>query len=284
MGTLVSPSRGLFIFSPWTVVALGYLPFALFRLRLATLLPWLLATLGAHADLISTYTEWWAGESFGPRYWTEVIPLLAIVLGMALERAAARCQLLYAVALALIAVSIGVRMLGAAVYPSGWDNIPTDISSSRERLWDWSDRELSRLVIVSKAYRAVFGSARAEAFKDADAGEANRRGVPAVSPAAVGTLDRANCQRIEGWAWDPGQPETRLAVDLYDGETLVATVIADPFRQDLLRNKKGDGEHAFVFDTPVSIQDAKVHEIHAKIAGSRRDLNRSPKAIECPEP
>jgi hypothetical protein len=283
-GTLVSPSRGLFIFSPWTVVALGYLPFALFRLRPATLLPWLLATLGAHALLISSYTEWWAGGSFGPRYWTEVIPLLAIVLGMALEWAAARCRPLYQVALALSATSIGVQMLGAAVYPSGWENIPTDINHSRERLWDWSDSELTRMVVVSKAYRAVFGSARAEAFKDADAEEAKQRGVPAVSPAAFGTLDRANCERIEGWAWDPGQPETRLAVDIYDGETLVATVIADQFRRDLLKNKKGDGEHSFVFDIPASIKDAKVHEIHAKIAGTRRDLNRSPQAIECPEP
>ena len=44
---------------------------------------------------------------------------------------------------------------------------------------------------MSKAYRAVFRYARAEAFKDANAEEAKQRGVPAVSPAAFGTLDRA---------------------------------------------------------------------------------------------
>ena len=86
-GTLLSPSRGLFVFSPWTLIAFAYLPFAFFRLRLATLLPWLLATLAAHALLISTFSCWWAGLCFGPRYWTEVIPLLAIVMGLALNRA-----------------------------------------------------------------------------------------------------------------------------------------------------------------------------------------------------
>ena len=31
--TLVSPSRGLFVFSPWTIVAAVYLPFAFFQLE-----------------------------------------------------------------------------------------------------------------------------------------------------------------------------------------------------------------------------------------------------------
>ena len=91
-GTLLSPSHGLFVFSPWTVVAFAYLPFAFFQLRRAMLLPWLLATLGAHALLISTFSCWWAGLCFGPRYWTEVIPLLAVILGMALNWARARCK------------------------------------------------------------------------------------------------------------------------------------------------------------------------------------------------
>ena len=33
LGTLLSPNRGLFVFSPWTIVAFAYLPFAFSRLR-----------------------------------------------------------------------------------------------------------------------------------------------------------------------------------------------------------------------------------------------------------
>jgi len=163
LGTLLSPSRGLFVFSPWTLIAVAYLPFALFQLRRAMLLPWLLATLGAHALLISTFSCWWAGLCFGPRYWTEVIPLLAIVLGLALAWAKVRCRPVFAVSLVLIAVSIGVQLLGAAVYPSGWEeDFPLDRDTTMQRLWDWSDSELSRCMVVSKPYRALFGPAEGQ--------------------------------------------------------------------------------------------------------------------------
>jgi hypothetical protein len=162
-GTLLSPSRGLFVFSPWTVIAFAYLPFAFFQLRPATLVPWLLATLGAHALLISTFSSWWAGLCFGPRYWTEVIPLLAISLGLALQWAKARCRPIFLLSVVLIVVSIGVQLLGAVMYPSGWeDNAQGEGEQFKQRLWDWSDSELSRCVVVSKAYRAVFGQAEAK--------------------------------------------------------------------------------------------------------------------------
>ena len=284
LGTLLSPSRGLFVFSPWTLFACAYLPFAFFQLRRATLLPWLLATLGAHALLISTFSSWWAGLCFGPRYWTEVIPLLAVVLGLALAWAKVRCRPVFAVALVSIAVSIGVQLLGAAVYPSGWENEPPNIDSAPQRLWDWSDSELSRSIVVSKPYRALFGPAEAQVVPGPAVLPSNRPEAAAVSPAAAGTLDRVSCERIEGWAWDPRQPVTPIAVDLYDGETLLTTVVADRFRRDLVRNHRADGKHGFVFDIPARLKDAMTHQIHAKIAGTGFELNKSPQWLACPEP
>ena len=156
-GTLLSPSHGLFVFTPWTLVAFAYLPFAFFQLRRAMLLPWLLATLGAHALLISTFSCWWAGLCFGPRYWTEVIPLLAIVLGMALHWAKTRCKPVFVLSLVLIAISIGVEILGAFVYPSSWQDPPPDFDGTTHRFWDWSDNELTRCIVENRAYRALFG-------------------------------------------------------------------------------------------------------------------------------
>jgi len=171
LGTLLSPSHGLCVFSPWTLIAFAFFPFALFRLRPAMLLPWLLATLGAHALLISTFSCWWAGLCFGPRYWTEVIPLLAILLGLALRWAKVCCQPIFAVSVIVIAISIGVQILGATVYPSSWESIPPDSDGTTRRLWDWSDNELSRCIVESKGYRALFGPAKAKAAP-----------TPAVSP------------------------------------------------------------------------------------------------------
>ena len=53
------------------------------------------------------------------------------------------------------------RFLGATVYPSEWENIPEDIDRFPQRLWDWSDTELTRCITISKAYRALFGPAKA---------------------------------------------------------------------------------------------------------------------------
>ena len=156
-GTLLSPSHGLFVFSPWTLVAFAYLPFAVFQLRRATLLPWLLATLGAHALLISTFSCWWAGLCFGPRYWTEVIPLLAVVLGMALHWAKTRCKPVFVLSLVLIAISTGVEILGAFVYPSSWQDPPPDFDGTTHRFWDWSDNELTRCLAENRLHRALFG-------------------------------------------------------------------------------------------------------------------------------
>jgi hypothetical protein len=105
-----------------------------------------------------------------------------------------------------------------------------------------------------------------------------------VSPTATGRLDRVGCERIEGWAWDPQQPETPIAVDLYDGETLLTTVTANRLRRDLVRTHKGDGKHGFVFNTPARLKDAMTHQIHAKIAGPGIELNKSPQELACPEP
>jgi hypothetical protein len=279
-GTLLSPSRGLFVYSPWTLIAFAYLPFAFARLRRAMLLPWLLATLGAHAVLISTFSIWWGGHSFGPRFWTEVIPLLAIVLGLALAWAKVRCRPLFATAVVLIVVSIGIQLLGAAMYPSGWNAEPQNVDSAPERLWDWSDSELSRCLFQSKVYRALFPS-RAPA---PPALPSNQPAKAAVLQLAAGTLDRVGCERIEGWAWDPEQPDTPIAVDLYDGERLLVTVMADRPRKDLARARKGDGWHGFVFDTPASLKDAMTHQIHAKIGGTNMELNKSPQALACPAP
>ena len=139
------------------MVAFAYLPFAFFQLRRAMLLPWLLATLGAHALLISTFSCWWAGLCFGPRYWTEVIPLLAVVFGMALHWAKSRCKAVFVLSLVLIVISAGVEILGTFVYPSSWQDPPPDFDGTTHRFWDWSDNELTRCVVENRAFRALFG-------------------------------------------------------------------------------------------------------------------------------
>jgi hypothetical protein len=96
-----------------------------------------------------------------------------------------------------------------------------------------------------------------------------------------GTLDSADCSRIQGWAWDPSHPNTSIQVDIYDGEKLIKTVDADRFRKDLKRIKMGDGNHGFVFDSRERLKDGKSHEVHARISGTKTELRSSPKMVSC---
>jgi hypothetical protein len=94
-----------------------------------------------------------------------------------------------------------------------------------------------------------------------------------------GSHDRADAERISGWAWDSTRPNEPIDVDIYDGDTLLATVTADTFRQDLLDARIGNGQHAFVYTSPASLKDGRTHTIRVKVSGTDADLKNTPKAI-----
>jgi len=48
-----------------------------------------------------------------------------------------------------------------------------------------------------------------------------------------GWHDSADCSWISGWAWDSGNPNNPVNLDIYDGNTLIAIVTANQFRADL---------------------------------------------------
>jgi hypothetical protein len=143
-GTLASPSRGLFVFSPWIALSLVTLPFIRSTLRSWPLLRYLLWALGPYLALLSKYSVWWAGHGFGPRYWTDAIPLFAIVLGFCLEFVRHRSRAAVLIFGCAIVFSIAVQLLGILRYTGSWDGRPVDIDQHHERLWDWRDSVLVR--------------------------------------------------------------------------------------------------------------------------------------------
>jgi hypothetical protein len=94
-----------------------------------------------------------------------------------------------------------------------------------------------------------------------------------------GTLDSADDRQIAGWAWDRNQPNSPIAVDIYDGDALLLKVTAGQFRQDLREAGIGNGKHAFSLPTPPRLRDGRVHVIRAKTSGTNRELSESPKEI-----
>jgi hypothetical protein len=94
--------------------------------------------------LLSGYTVWWGGFCFGPRYWTDAVPLFAVILACGLEWARARAGPVLLVLAVTIVWSVGVQALGAFCYPSSWNLKPTNIDTQHDRLWDWADSEMTR--------------------------------------------------------------------------------------------------------------------------------------------
>jgi hypothetical protein len=122
---------------------------------------------------------------------------------------------------------------------------------------------------------------------NAPARNTNSSGPTATPPANGGAAayegfqDDINCYNLIGWAWDAQRPNEPVKIEIFDGNTLLATVTADLFRQDLLEAHKGNGTHAFNFAIPAQLRDGKPHTIRARIAGSDIDLTYTLKQITC---
>lgn len=105
---------------------------------------------------------------------------------------------------------------------------------------------------------------------------------PNAEPASYeGFHDATDCDSIKGWAWDTLRPNDAVEVDIYDGDTPVATVTANLFRKDLLEARKGNGAHAFDYSVPARLKDGKPHTIRLKIAGTEINLTGTSKQIDC---
>jgi hypothetical protein len=146
LGTLLSPSRGLFVFVPWAAVAVGLAPWTARRLREHPPLSWAVLGLGPFAAMLAAYSVWWGGFCYGPRYWTDAVPLLAILLACALDWCRRRARPVALLLMLAIAWAVALQALGAWLYPSSWNLKPTNIDTHHERLWDWGDSEVTRMI------------------------------------------------------------------------------------------------------------------------------------------
>jgi len=102
---------------------------------------------------------------------------------------------------------------------------------------------------------------------------------PGLPDHLEGFLDLADARRIAGWAWNPssGGP---VEVEIRDGATVLATVLADRFRGDLVAAHKGDGYHGFDYGNAFQTGVGRLHVIHAVIAGTHFELTGSPRTFE----
>jgi hypothetical protein len=134
-GILISPSRGLFIYSPILLLSFVGMVMIWWNSKLVLLKYLSLAPL-LTLLLTSKWINWWGGGSYGPRLLADITPFLCLYLHPPFEWARSR-PLLKSAITCLIAVSIGLHAL--RVFSGGdWNGHP-NVDLHPERLWSWAD-------------------------------------------------------------------------------------------------------------------------------------------------
>lgn len=157
---LVSPARGLLVFSPVVLLAVAGL---VLRARAREVRALDLVVAGcvvAQLLVVSAQDEgWWAGHAYGPRFMSDVLPLLAFLSLPAVEALAGVLRSGRPTVWGKVAVgatglavlwSVAVNAEGAYLRSSTcWNAEPVTIDLRPGRVWDWHDPQ------VLSGYRAV---------------------------------------------------------------------------------------------------------------------------------
>ncbi len=147
MGALVSPSRGLLIFTPIFLFSIWGMIWARKTGWRRPLSGYLTAAVVGYWLLIAVYFRiWWGGHSYGPRYLSDITPFLVFFLIPSLMKWRDSPQWPAAAAFAiLLAVSGFIHSRGALrsdVYL--WNVSPVNVDQNPARVWDWRDPQFLR--------------------------------------------------------------------------------------------------------------------------------------------
>ena len=145
---LISPNRGLFVFSSVAIVAVVG---AVLTVRRTTAVDRSLAITAigivvVHLVVVSGSGEsWWAGNSFGPRFMADTIPWLALLAVPAIEALRSNPGWRRRGAYVLLGLSIAANAIGAWSKPAAcWNVDPVLIDIDPSRVWAWDDLQLLR--------------------------------------------------------------------------------------------------------------------------------------------
>jgi hypothetical protein len=136
LGVLISPARGLLIYSPVFIVscvgmAMIWRQAGQVLFKYLSLAPFLLIIVNAK------WFMWWGGYSYGPRLLADITPILCLYLYPPFEWSQ-RKTFLKAAVIGLCGLSVVAHALG--VFGDGsWNVTPRSIDIAPERLWSWID-------------------------------------------------------------------------------------------------------------------------------------------------
>ena len=162
-GLLISPNRGLLIYTPIMLFAL-WGAIQVWRVPSPPWLRWLSVVVALHVLMYASFSEWWAGYAWGPRYFTDIVPALVIFLVYGLVPFCRR-PAIRILAGALIVYGIVIQSIGVYAADDRWNRDPFPLERRPQRVWDWSDLQIVRG--LEHGWRpAELASLMVDAFRD----------------------------------------------------------------------------------------------------------------------
>lgn len=140
----VSTGRGLLVFSPVVLLAVVGLVISRRGGDLSLLDGVFAASVVLQALVVAASREaWWAGHSFGPRFMSDVLPLLAYLALPAVDVAATWQGVKRIALVAAVVWSVAVNAQGAYLHAANcWNVTPVDVDANPERVWSLSDPQV----------------------------------------------------------------------------------------------------------------------------------------------
>lgn len=153
-GLLVSPGRGLLVYSPIYIFSVWALILSWRRHGDAILRS---LSIGALLTLLlySKWFMWWGGYTYGPRLLADLAPILAFSL-YPVRDWIARHRAVKAAFVVAIVCSVYAHAVGAFIDDGGW-NVRMEIDRFPERVWAWTDNPLTNATsrIVTRVQRSI---------------------------------------------------------------------------------------------------------------------------------
>jgi hypothetical protein len=137
-GNLISPSRGLFVYTPVFLFSVWSMARGLWQTPLKR---WLAALTLAHWIAVSSYVAcWWAGMCYGPRFFSDLTPVLVLFLIPYFAGWDSLSRLVRTAFVTCALIGLAMHLRGGwslAVYE--WNVKPMSVDKHPERNWEWRD-------------------------------------------------------------------------------------------------------------------------------------------------
>ena len=149
MGNIISPSRGLFIFTPVFLFSFYGIILKLKSQSFEILDAALISIILLHWIVISSFPHWWGGYSIGPRFFTDMVPFFVYFLIPVVDRGICLGGLRQIMMIIMFAGSLAIsfyahhRSANSWRVPA-WNQVPNCVDQNPSRVWDWSDIQFLR--------------------------------------------------------------------------------------------------------------------------------------------